>query len=162
MKVVIYDHKIIPSLGQGPFLTPIEISEDKFRNLRRMGFQVKDVDEIAIENELAAMKAEKEAQKEEETVKEETHEVIEEEETVEEETSNTEELEDEETSDTNDDEDEETSEVVEEEEDEEKTYTREDLEAMYMSDLKLLAKELNLEFKNNIRKAELIDLILGE
>lgn len=43
MKVIIYDAAIIPGLGQGPFLEPVAITDEKFFLYKRMGLKVVDV-----------------------------------------------------------------------------------------------------------------------
>ena len=40
MKVCIYDDGFIPGLGKGPFLQPIEISEDKYKTYKMMGLKI--------------------------------------------------------------------------------------------------------------------------
>lgn len=41
IKVIIPDKRFIPTLGKGPFLEPIEVSEEKFRFLKFGGYNVK-------------------------------------------------------------------------------------------------------------------------
>jgi len=40
LKVCIYDDGFIPGLGKGPFLQPIEISEDKYKTYKMMGLKI--------------------------------------------------------------------------------------------------------------------------
>jgi len=43
MKVVIFDDKIVPGLGQGPFLDPIFIPDDKYFLYKRLGYRIVNV-----------------------------------------------------------------------------------------------------------------------
>ena len=46
IKVNIYDHDFVPALGRGPFFDKV-INEELYRSLRRLGYQVEEVNEAA-------------------------------------------------------------------------------------------------------------------
>jgi predicted metal-dependent hydrolase len=149
----------IPFISKrGPVKHPVTISEAIYKRLKALGYDVKLVKDAPVENaeeDSAVKDAEKTINKVEKEMSEETDEATGDEEEPSEETA-----EDEEPSDDTAEDEEPSDETVEDESEE--TYTREELEGKLKAELQEILDEGNVEYPADAKKADLVNLILGE